>query len=129
VLIDLLEAIRTRYAHAARMGNDLMTRLDAIDAEREQWLAALDQPEVGRRAQLELNEIDELRPRIDRSARRWVDRARALELIVAACLKEVRFEVSPDPRPRLMDPDVRDTVGAGIYATEVGCSTPDASTT
>jgi hypothetical protein len=128
VLIDVLEAIRTRYAHAARMGNDLMSRLDAIDAERAQWLAALDQPEVGRRAQLELNEINELRPRIERSARTWVDRARALELTVAACLQQARFEVS-DPRPRLTDPHVRDTVGAGTYATEVGCSTPDASTT
>jgi len=77
-----------RYAHAARMGNDLMSRLDAIEGERAQWTEALERPEIAPRARLELNEIDHLRPRIERSARQWVDRARSLELIVAACLTE-----------------------------------------
>jgi len=95
LLTDLFEAIRVRYAHAARMGNDLMTRLDAIEAERAQWENVLYEPEVAARARLELNEIDHLRPRIERSARQWVDRARSLELIVAACLAHASQPVLP----------------------------------
>jgi hypothetical protein len=93
--VELLEQIRVRYAHAARMGNDLMSRLEAIEAERAQWQAALDRPDVAARARLELNEIDHLRPRIERSARQWVDRARALELIVAACLAQAQLPLLP----------------------------------
>ena len=109
MLRDLFEQIRTRYAYAARMGNDLMTRLDAIENERIHWEEALSRPDVTTRARLELNEINQLRPRIDRSARAWVDRARGLELIVAAALLHASGDRPPervasaadDPRPML----------------------------
>jgi len=108
-----------RYAHAARMGNDLMTRLAAIERERDRWHGALTDPELAAKARLELNEIDHLRPRIERSARTWVDRARALELVVAACLAEAA----------LASPAFETPATAGIYGAVDGCSRSDASTT
>jgi hypothetical protein len=97
-LHGLLEAIRARYAHAARMANDLRERLDAIENERAHWEAAAAQPDVEARARLELKEIDHLRPRMERSAWSWGDRARALELIVAAALMEAPpSRVAPEP--------------------------------
>ncbi len=69
------------------MGNDLMSRLEAIQAERARWQHSLDDPELAARARMELNEIDHLRPRIERSAHAWVDKARSLELIVAAYVR------------------------------------------
>jgi hypothetical protein len=96
LLIDLLEAIRVRYALAARMGNELMTRLAALDAELARWREDLERPESAAKARLEVRELDELRPRIERSAHTWVDRARAIELITAACLTAAR-EPADDP--------------------------------
>lgn len=97
----LIEAIRVRYARSARMANDLMSRLETITNEQSHWHEVLSNPEVMARARLELHEIGQLRPRIERSARTWADKARAMELIVAACLGEAARATRPDPRPVL----------------------------
>jgi hypothetical protein len=114
-LLDLLEAIRVRYAEAARRGNDLMSRLEAIQAERSRWQQAREDPALAARARMELNEIDRLRPGIERSAHAWVDKARALELVVAAYLRE--------------SVGVRDARPTGHTGEDDVCSDSDASTT
>ena len=71
-----------------------MSRLEAIQAERARWQQARDDPALAGRARMELNEIERLRPGIERAARTWVDKARALELVAASCLREWSGEIA-----------------------------------
>jgi hypothetical protein len=140
-LQDLFGAVGYRYRHATRMARDLRSRVEALDAERARWLEAFADDGLAARARLELKEIDALRPRVERSAVEWAERARALELIVGTCIVEASVHpfrhrradaTTPEPAqvtalappPPILWPDV----GPQVVPTVV-CSDPDASPT
>ncbi|MCA1830958.1 MAG: hypothetical protein LC663_05555 [Actinobacteria bacterium] len=98
----LFGAIGDRYENATRMARELRRRADALDAEHNQWMQAFADPNLLSRARLELKEIEALRPRVERSATAWAEKARALELIVGSCLIEAslhRFRRRAESRP------------------------------
>lgn len=106
-LRTLLGAIGDRYQYATRMARELRSQVQSLDVERENWMRAFTEPSMSARARLELKEVEALRPRVERSATLWAEKARALELLVGSCVVEASFhpsrrqraEVTEEPSP------------------------------
>jgi hypothetical protein len=93
--IHLLRFVASHYVRGLQEHYEMAQQFQALQHEREQWQDATSRPDLRRRAEGELAEIERAGRGLERSLYVCAERARALELLVAGCVEELGFVHNP----------------------------------